>query len=144
MSDFNPAPKPAPRAPKPRKPLPRNTKPIARYSWLKHSTSKIPERNEQRRARREKAYRKFIGSAVWKAIRMATFILHDFTCVLCGWEDRTRTGLGLVCDHLRYSRFGGQEIVGEDTRTLCRKCDRKQTKETRANWFGRPFRKTKP
>jgi 5-methylcytosine-specific restriction endonuclease McrA len=141
---FTPCPKPAPREKKPRKPLPRNTKPIARFSWLKPSSKKIPERNEQKRARREKAYRKFIGSSVWKAIRQATFELQDYSCVLCPYVDESRTGNGLVCDHLTYRRFGGQEIVGEDTRTLCRTCDRKQTKETRANWFGRPFRKSKP
>lgn len=139
-----PAPKPAPREKKKPKPLPRNTKPIARFAWLKPSSKKIPERNEQKRARRAKAYAKFIGSSVWRAIRAETFRLADWTCVLCGWRDDTQTGVGLRADHVHYQRFGGNEIVGEDTRCLCVRCDTKQTKETRANWFGRPFKSKKP
>lgn len=134
MSDFNPAPKGPPRAKKARKYLPKNTKPIARHSWLTKSDKPIKASNDERRRRREKAFKKFLGSSVWKAIRLETFKVHDFICVKCGWEDATRTGLGLVCDHVSYRRFGGQEIVGEDTRCLCRRCSDTATVELRANW----------
>lgn len=145
MSDFTPVPKPAPKVkePKPlrrKTPLPRSTKPIARASWLKPSTKKIPKQKGERRRRREKDFKKFLGSAVWKAIRLETFKVHDFTCVKCGWTDETRTGLGLVCDHLTYFRPLGQEIVGEDTRTLCGRCNAKETVAKRANW-AQPRRK---
>lgn len=65
---------------------------------------------------------------------MATFELFDFTCRKCGYEDESRTGIGLVCNHTTYARFGGQEIVGEDTECLCRRCDELETTQTRANW----------
>ncbi len=131
---FTPAPKPAPREKKPRKPLPRPTKPIARYSWLAQSTKPIRQLNPEAKARRDKAFRKFLGSALWKRIRMATFEANDFACVDCGWEDETRTGLALIADHETYARWGGQEIVGEDVVTRCRKCNERITVERRANW----------
>lgn len=136
-------PKPRKKAKRPRafgSSLPAARKPIARASWLPRGTKPIPKTNEERRRRREKAFKKFLGSSVWRAIRMETFRVQDFTCVLCGFEDRTRTGLGLVCDHLTYARFGGQEIVGEDTRTLCGSCSEKETVAHRANW-AQPRRK---
>lgn len=131
---IHPVPKPPPREKKAPKPLPRNTKPIARAGWLARSTKPIKASNEERRARRRKAFKKFLGSALWQRIRQATFEANDFTCVDCGWEDESRTGIGLVGDHVSYRRWGGQEIIGEDVVTRCRKCDRKVTLEKRANW----------
>ena len=108
------------------------SKPIGRTSQLR----KVGKQRPKREAR----YRAFMASAAWKAIRWATFLLDKFTCAICGWRDVTETGSGLVCDHTSYARFGGDEIVGEDTRTLCKECNRIATTSQRANWF-QPRRK---
>lgn len=74
---------------------------------------------------------------------MATFEHDDFECRLCPYVDESRTGIGLIADHVGYMRFGGQEIVGEDTRTLCASCNEKETTSKRANW-ATPKRKGTP
>lgn len=96
--------------------------------------SPIARRGKQQPKRKAKAAR-FYASATWKRIRLETFRLADFTCAICGHRDETATGSGLVCDHVHYQRFGGQEIPGHDTRCLCQPCDRKETPRTRANHF---------
>lgn len=104
--------------------------PLKRYTKLKPL-------NPARQARRRKKYQAYLGSAKWKAIRLATFELDGWKCRECGWEDVTRTGRGLVADHSSYIRFGGEEIPGVDTRTFCTSCDRKQEAQRRPWNVGR-------
>ena len=105
-----------------------------------------PERQAKRRAR----FKARLNRADWKALRQDVFARDGYRCtalvglirapglpvgyVRCDHTDETRTGKGLVCDHLTYRRFGHELL--DDLRTLCRACDRVTTKATRANWFG--------
>lgn len=112
---------------------------LRRHGWIRRGRgpsrpTPIAKANPERQARRRARYAGFLRSAAWRAIRLETFRLADWTCVLCGWRDETETGRGLVADHLSYARFGGREIPGEDTRSLCRACDRRITPLTRTNW----------
>lgn len=125
-----------------------------RTARLKTKTP-IKKANPERRARRRKKYATFIRSPEWKAYRLKQFAYDGWRCTAlretriaapmdgcgddwrrverCAFTDDTRTGKGLVCDHLGYQRFGGQEIIGRDTRTLCKACDRRETRLHRAN-----------
>lgn len=112
----------------------------------------LPKVNVAKKAKRVAANRKFYASAGWKATRLATFEHDGFRCtamiertfssnngigigtteVRCWFVDESRTGRGLVCDEIRYTRRG-RERIGVDTRTLCKACNRRETVKHRAN-----------
>lgn len=121
--------------------LPKASKPIAR------SMKKIRKVNPDAKARRTKAYKARLARKDWKALRMECFERDGFRCVadLFSWcvspdcnghrcpnEDESRTGSGLIADHLTYARFG-KELLS-DLRTLCRSCNARVTVAERANW----------
>lgn len=54
------------------------------------------------------------------------------TTTQCWYVDESRTGSGLIADHLTYARFG-KELLS-DLRTLCRSCNARFTVAERANW----------
>ncbi len=72
-------PKPNKAEQKPRKYLPRSTKPLKRTA-LKPRTKKIPERNEQRIAKRHAAYRKVIASDFHKMLRYTSYVRSGGFC----------------------------------------------------------------
>jgi 5-methylcytosine-specific restriction endonuclease McrA len=95
------------------------------------------------KAKREARFKKYLASPVWKKLRLAVFERDGFRCTAnvdpgdtqmrCQREDETRTGKGLICDHLTYRRFGNERL--EDLRTLCKNCNDRITTQTRANWM---------
>lgn len=108
----------------------------------------IARENPERKARRQKAFRARLSRADWRALRLACFARDGFQCVnmpgadcgtswtrigevRCEYVDESRTGKGLVCDHLTYSRFGHENL--DDLRTLCRSCNARATRALRAN-----------
>jgi hypothetical protein len=106
--------------------------------------------NPERRAKRAKKFAAYLSSSAWKKLRKLRFEADGFRCTAivpfvstaalnaiymdrCMWSDWTRTGKGLVCDHLTYARFGHENL--DDLRTLCRFCNARETVANRANWM---------
>lgn len=125
-----------------RKPLKRSSKPIPRTP-LKRSTKPIAKRGAKK-AKRAARFKKYLASAAWKKLRLAVFERDGFRCTTinpqwivtrCEFVDETRTGRGLICDHLTYARFGHENLG--DLRTLCNRCNALVTTQTRANWMNR-------
>jgi hypothetical protein len=118
---------------------------IRRTSWMKRGTTPMPRSskplpavNVARKAKRQQRYKRYLSSAAWKRICAETHRLSGHRCQRAVNGARcpnTRATHRLVCDHLGYFRFGGAEIPGKDTRTLCAPCDRIETKLHRANHF---------
>lgn len=133
---------------------------VRQYSTITAKPKPIKKRGA-RRARREAEYKSYLSSAAWKKLRLAVFERDGFRCVSrvpvpvvaavyypeefdvkrgrdgsatirCLENDETRTGKGLIADHLTYARFGHENL--EDLRTLCRHCNERETVSTRANW----------
>lgn len=125
---------------------------------IKRSRKAIRQVNPVAKAKRTKKYKAYLSSAAWKAKRQERFRLDGWRCVAvvcvesvlafegeelamgsryqrCPNVDETRTGKGLVCDHLTYARFGNENL--DDLRTLCKGHDRRETVLHRANWSGR-------
>lgn len=124
-------------------------------SAAQQAAQKLREGNPERRARRTAQFKARLARADWKALRLACFERDGFRCTAvevpaicdigvagyhrhvvcldrCEYQDDTRTGKGLVADHLTYRRFGHELL--SDLRTLCRSCNARLTVLTRANW----------
>jgi hypothetical protein len=77
---FRPCPKPEATQPKPRKWLPKNRTPIARKTFLPRSTTRIPSMNRRATERRQRHYRKVIGSAFNKELRYKAYLRSKGLC----------------------------------------------------------------
>jgi 5-methylcytosine-specific restriction protein A len=58
----------------------------------------------------------------WRRLRLRVFRRDRWKCQLCGFVDRTRTGAGLHCDHIRPRSKGGSDELS-NLRTLCSGCN---------------------
>lgn len=109
---------------------------LRHYVPLRRYTAVAAE-NPERKARRRKRFQRFFSTAIWRAFRERVFERDGYRCVrvvdgvLC--PQGRASGTRLVCNHLTYARFGGQELL-EDCETLCVDCDTVVTSQTRANW----------
>jgi 5-methylcytosine-specific restriction endonuclease McrA len=98
------------------------------------STKPIRKENPEAAARRRKAFNARLHRKDWKELRQQCFDRDGYRCTIagCGVTDHTRTGEGLVADHLTYARFGHELL--SDLRTLCKDHNRAETVAKRANW----------
>lgn len=135
--------------------LPAPTKPLSRSSQKTKTRKPIPKVNLKAKARRDASYRKYMGSKEWKALRLKVFERDGFRCIYkrpwdpriesldeyaemsdarlrCTEVDESRTGRGLICDHLTYARFRHELLT--DLRTLCKNHNAHLTVSGRANW----------
>jgi 5-methylcytosine-specific restriction endonuclease McrA len=104
-----------------RRPVRPSLKPIPRYTPLRPFGIGAIERRER--------YKKFLASATWRRIRKAALERAGYQCEQCGAHG---PGVRLEVDHIRYTRFGGDELP-EDLRVLCVKpCHR--AKHGRKGW----------
>jgi 5-methylcytosine-specific restriction endonuclease McrA len=97
-----------------------------RNAWLARGTKPIPKVNVAATARRQKKYKKALGSAHWKKLRAQVFAEQGGVCALCGEEPTT------ILDHLTYARLGHE--LREDVRGLGDRCNAIETTSKRANW----------
>jgi hypothetical protein len=139
------------------RPMPRRETPIKK-GWIARGTKPIKKVNAERKAKRAKKFKAYLGSAAWKAKRQERFAKDGYRCTAivstisgarmpdggirftngtmrCEYRDETRTGQGLVCNHKTYARFGRENL--SDLETLCRAHDREETVKHRANWMHR-------
>jgi len=116
---------------------------------MQRGTKPMPQTNPERKAKRAKKFKAYLGSAAWKRLRKLRFEADGFRCTAiipfvstaapgayymdrCMGSDWSRTGKGLVCDHLTYARFGHENL--DDLRTVCGSCNVRETVAKRANW----------
>jgi 5-methylcytosine-specific restriction endonuclease McrA len=57
---------------------------------------------------------------------MRVFRRDDYTCQHCGWRDETRTGEGLVCDHVDGIDLARGPFNIDELQTLCQPCSGKK------------------
>lgn len=136
----------------------------APFSSIAAKPKKPIAKRGAKRAKREAKYKAYLASPAWKKLRLAVFERDGFRCVTrlfapvvaavyyppefevkrekdgsasyrCTNEDESRTGKGLICDHLTYARFGHENL--EDLATRCASCNASLTMQTRANWMNR-------
>lgn len=69
---------------------------------------------------RQKEYRSYLATPKWHGKRMKRIVEYDnYTCQGCG--KRFEGGRGLEVHHIDY-RHKGDELVGDDLVSLCRRC----------------------
>lgn len=68
---------------------------------------------------RQKAYRDYLKSPEWQNRRLERLRIDGYTCQGCG--TRFEGGRGLEVHHIDY-HHKGDELVGDDLVSLCRRC----------------------
>lgn len=86
-----------------------------------------------------KEYLQLIGGWQWEVIRAMVFKRDNYTCRKCRVQVKKQTRkLHLQCDHLRYPKRGAslEAFLAQpldDYQTLCSRCHRRKTTETKAS-----------
>lgn len=76
---------------------------------------------------------------IWQDIRLKVFKRDNYTCVKCGEKPTTKdyydskkivpNDAMLIGDHIKPIALGGDEWDLDNIQTLCKKCDKKKTKQ---------------
>jgi 5-methylcytosine-specific restriction endonuclease McrA len=75
------------------------------------------------------AYRAYMQSPAWQALRLRVKARDGYRCVQCGSRQR------LEVDHLHYRTLTRENL--SDLQTLCHRCHVKKTRKTRRRRFWR-------
>lgn len=66
----------------------------------------------------------------WNVLRLKCFKRDNSTCVKCGYKsDYKIYESNLIADHIKPIALGGDEWDLDNIQTLCKKCDKKKTKQ---------------
>ena len=109
----------------------RRTTPMQRGGRIKRGTTPLPKVNARQQAKKRAAYKSYLSSAAWKAIRKAALERAGGRCERectvrenwITWVHRCEETEKLTVHHLTYARFGGDELP-DDLLVLCQSCHR--------------------